>query len=194
MIDMSNYNVYQNKDGRYRAYNKTTHKVTSYPRVLMEAILGRPLLPTEDVHHKDEDYTNNDPNNLEVIDHRKHDSMHGGKNKKYHDTIKKCPVCSKLFVWTARQQSSFYSHNKTGNGPFCSKRCSGIFGASIQHQGNRLTEPDERICPICGKQFIQSKTSKSRYKNNMNKFPEPVCSSACRFAYKKLFDKKTHIA
>ena len=64
MTDLDNYNVYQNKDGRYRAYNKITHKVTSYPRVLMESILGIQLLPTEDVHHKDEDYTNNNPDNL----------------------------------------------------------------------------------------------------------------------------------
>ena len=142
MIDMSNYNVYQNKDGRYRAYNKTTHKVTSYPRVLMEAILGRPLLPTEDVHHKDEDYTNNDPNNLEVIDHRKHDSMHGGKNKKYHDMIKKCPICSKLFVWTAKQQGSYRNRTKRTQEtrkfprqpPCCCKQCAGIYATRIQYK------------------------------------------------------------
>ena len=105
MIDLSNYNIYKNKDGRLRAYNKTTHKVTSYPRVLMESILGRQLLPTEDVHHKDEDPTNNDPSNLEVIDCKEHDKLHGEKNRKYFDQTMTCPICNKQFIWTAYQQS-----------------------------------------------------------------------------------------
>ena len=144
MIDLSNYNVYQNKDGRYRAYNKTTHKVTSYPRILMEAILGRSLLPTEDVHHKDEDYTNNNLDNLEVIDHRKHASQHGlsDKNRKYYDRTMKCPVCNQLFVWTAKQQSSYNSKTRltettrkfSRQPPCCSKHCAGVLAASIQYK------------------------------------------------------------
>lgn len=41
-------------------------------RFIMEGIIGRPLLPIEDVHHKDGNKTNNNPNNLEIIEHGKH--------------------------------------------------------------------------------------------------------------------------
>ena len=129
MIDLSNYNIYENKDGRLRAYNKITHKVTSYPRVLMEAIIGRPLLPTEDVHHKDENPRNNDPNNLEVIDHKEHDRQHAiGNNfaskRKYHSKEMICPVCRRSFIWNERSQAN-YARKKRVAGPFCSRSCAG---------------------------------------------------------------------
>ena len=63
---MDEISVYTNKDGRVRAYNKTTKKVTSYPRIVMEEKLGRKLLPDEQVHHKDKNPLNNDPDNLEI--------------------------------------------------------------------------------------------------------------------------------
>lgn len=124
MLDLSNYNVYQCKDGRIRAYNKVTHAVVSYPRLLMENLLGRSLDKTEDVHHVDENPLNNDIKNLEVIDHKKHDAMHGGKNRKYFPIKKKCPVCGEEFIWTERRQSRYHS-KKQLNGPYCSKRCAG---------------------------------------------------------------------
>lgn len=149
MIDLSNYNVYQNKDGRFRAYNKTTHKVTSYPRVLMEIILGRPLLQTEDVHHKDGNYKNNNIENLEVIDHTKHEKQHAATKKesgmlKYYDKQMICPICNKEFTWTARQQM-WYSHKTiaTANSrkydrqpPCCSKSCAGKYATMIQYNHN----------------------------------------------------------
>lgn len=61
------YNVYQNKDGRTRVYIKSTQKIMSYPKFIMEQKLGRSLLADEEVHHIDEDFTNNDPSNLIVL-------------------------------------------------------------------------------------------------------------------------------
>lgn len=185
--DLSNYNINIGKDGRVRAYDKITHKGVSYPRLIMENFLNRRLLKTEDVHHKDGNPLNNEIDNLEVIDHKEHDKLHGGKNKKYNNKIMNCPVCNKEFIWTPIQQSSFYSHGgNTKKGPFCSRRCAGIYSTSIQYKNKRILEYNKIcICPICGKEFTQSKASQSRYDNKKNKFDEPVCSSACRFKYKR---------
>jgi HNH endonuclease len=56
---------------------------TGYPdvwqyehRAVAEGVLGRSLLDTEDVHHKDGNTLNNDPENLEVLDHGAHKQLH----------------------------------------------------------------------------------------------------------------------
>ena len=54
--------TYTAKDGRKRiVIKKDNGSITSksYPRLVMEQKLGRPLLPEEDVHHKDENPLNN---------------------------------------------------------------------------------------------------------------------------------------
>lgn len=129
MYDMSNYNVYTNKDGRTRIYNKTTHTVTSYPRFLMEQKLGRKLLKTEDVHHIDENPLNNSFDNLEVVDHKEHDRKHAennifSKNKKYTQKEMICPVCGKIFIWSTNAQSLYYCIKQI-RGPYCSRSCAG---------------------------------------------------------------------
>lgn len=53
-------------------------------RIIMERILGRPLQPGEIVHHKDGNFLNNDPENLELLpsqaEHaRRHFSKKGRK-------------------------------------------------------------------------------------------------------------------
>lgn len=46
-------------------------------RLVMEELLGRYLMPTEQVHHKDEDKSNNDPSNLELCPTQKdHSEQH----------------------------------------------------------------------------------------------------------------------
>lgn len=42
----------------------------------MERIVGRPLLPTEYVHHRDGDGLNNSPDNLELVSPAKHTAYH----------------------------------------------------------------------------------------------------------------------
>ena len=49
-----------------------THSKIRMHRLVMEKHLGRRLLPTEDVHHKDGDKTNNNISNLEIIKHGDH--------------------------------------------------------------------------------------------------------------------------
>lgn len=45
-------------------------------RTVAEAKLGRPLLPGEIVHHKDENKRNNVPDNLEVMTQSRHAMLH----------------------------------------------------------------------------------------------------------------------
>lgn len=45
-------------------------------RAVMEAVLGRPLLPSEVVHHRDGNPANNRPDNLEVHTRASHMRLH----------------------------------------------------------------------------------------------------------------------
>lgn len=135
MIDIKRYNVYVNKDGRTRAYDKETHAIVSYPKLLMENILGRQLEPDEHVHHKDGNPLNNNPWNLAVINISEHVRLHYKEEnltekqkehfkRKYFDKEMICPICNKAFIWTARSQSNKATRkNATDRPPCCSPRC-----------------------------------------------------------------------
>ena len=130
--------IYKNKDDRMRIVIKNddgSMTSKSYPRILMEESLGRPLEPYEDVHHIDGDKTNNSIDNLEVVIHGEHQRHHNPP--KYFDKIVKCQVCNKEFIFTAKQQSNYQidlNRNKR-RGITCSKRCAALFGR--QEQINR---------------------------------------------------------
>lgn len=47
-------------------------------RLVLSRFLGRPLLRTEIVRHKDEDGLNNDIDNLEIVTQAEHRRLHGG--------------------------------------------------------------------------------------------------------------------
>lgn len=135
---MSNINVYKCKDGRYRVYLKDTKQVISYPKYLVEQSLGRKLNDDEQVHHKDEDPSNNDISNLEIRMLGEHQRQH---SKKYFDKIITCKWCGIPFLWTAKQQRNFHVNQKrkglSDENPFCSKKCVGQYGRFIQ-ESNKI--------------------------------------------------------
>lgn len=69
-------------------------------RLVMEKHLGRILLPTEHVHHKNEDPMDDRLSNLEVLSKSEHHSYHGqslkraGKWSKYYQCCGKCSTTS----------------------------------------------------------------------------------------------------
>ena len=127
--------VYKCADNRVRAYCRDENnkaKVVSYPRILMEESLGRPLEPYEDVHHIDGNKLNNDLSNLEVINHGTHQRLHN--KPKYHDKVAICEVCGNQFIWTTARQALYYSDLNRGLHRIisCSNSCSSYYGRQKQ--------------------------------------------------------------
>lgn len=135
--------LYVGKDNRSRVVIKRddgTMTSVSYPRILMEEKLGRPLKPYEDVHHIDGNKTNNSIENLEIVNHGEHQKRHNPP--KYHDMKVKCDVCGKEFVYTAKQQSNYQKDLNRGihRGHTCSKRCAALYGRQEQIRSNSNAE------------------------------------------------------
>lgn len=79
-------------------------------RVLMQNSMNRQLLPSEDVHHVNENKRDNRLENLAVIPHDQHTALHRRK----HPAQRKCAKCGELF--------KTLSH--ASRAKFCSIRCS----------------------------------------------------------------------
>ena len=111
----------------YEAQGKPTMAGWVYEhRVVAMEMIGRPLLPNEEVHHLDENRLNNHPENLLVLTQSQHLKLHGwlkriGIDPKDYPT-KICKQCTK--VLSVEQES------------YCSPQCSQI--------GQRVvTRPDK---------------------------------------------------
>jgi hypothetical protein len=76
-------------------------------RVVMQVVLGRELLPSEVVHHRDGNRTNNSPRNLAVLDQGEHTSKH----KRKVPVVGYCDHCGEAYL------------AKSG-ARFCSRLCS----------------------------------------------------------------------
>ena len=85
-------------------------------RYVMSEHLGRPLNKDEIVHHIDEDPSNNNIENLELMSTEEHSSFHHKINE---DLEFICPVCENVFYRTR--------HNANGDRTFCSRSCTATF-------------------------------------------------------------------
>lgn len=119
--------VLNNKDLPKSAKNKT--KTISYPKALVEVREGRKLVDNETADHRDRDFTNDDLNNLDILDRKKHASLDSLRVK-----VEKvnCVGCGKEIALTKNQHNTRSTFKA---GPFCSKSCSGKYGKSVQMTG-----------------------------------------------------------
>lgn len=118
------YGPYTRSDGRMHIieYDTLTQKRTtiSYPKwLVLEA--GIEIPEGYEVHHKDEDFTNNSLDNLEVKLKSKHNSEHSKGTPMYEF---ECPVCGQ----ESEVEFRVYKRNQLTlgkAGPYCSKSCAG---------------------------------------------------------------------
>lgn len=137
---------YLRKDGRKHIVlnnstlpNKTKGKLKtlSWPKALIEVHLNRLLEDYETADHIDEDFTNDDLNNLQVLTRAKNIIKSFNENpERYAEYLKfNCFECNEEFLLLARQyRGNQLKQNKAG--PFCSRQCSGIHNQRIQSNGH----------------------------------------------------------
>ncbi len=124
------------KGGGYK-YCKTIPKHPNansnglYPlhRVLMENKLGRLLNSKEIVHHKDENKSNDNINNLKLIMNKEHARFHRLKDAPPKIKIK-C-ICGKFFKIKPHYYRLRLKRNKT-NKIYCSRNCGSIAGHNLR--------------------------------------------------------------
>lgn len=122
---MKTYGPYIRKDGRKHIviiYDDGRRQTKSYPRFLLEQKIGRELLPEETVDHIDEDFTNDDLDNLQILSLAENARKAMLKRPaEYSSHI--CPECKTPFTKRAYQVKRTIKKGKSG--PFCSRSCAG---------------------------------------------------------------------
>ncbi len=119
------YGPYLRKDGRKHVIlidAVGNRRTVSYPRWLMEQKLGHEVPVELDVHHENEDFTDDSDDNLKLKLHTEHCSDHSRYPTVLITII--CARCSSRALKRSRNiRSNQYS--KKRKGPFCSRHCAG---------------------------------------------------------------------
>lgn len=121
------YGPYPDKTGRRRIVFVYPHRTTSisYARYLMQNNLGRELDKNEEVDHIDNDFTNDDIGNLQILskeeNHRKQLELQAAEI-----WTGNCGICGVQFSKAASQVRANLKQGRSG--PYCSKSCAGKVG------------------------------------------------------------------
>ena len=108
--------------------------------VLVENKIGRLLTIGEEVHHIDEDKTNDDPGNLELTTKREH-ARHHALERAPDPIPLKCPECCEEFSLLPHDLRRRVKRNKAGVA-FCSQSC-----ATLWH----MRQPGSALCINAGR-------------------------------------------
>lgn len=132
------YGPYTRKDGRKHIVlywpSENRRQTVSYPKWLIEQHLGRFLLPDETVDHINRDFTDDRLENLQILKRADHAKL---------DAIRRKPVDA-VCAWCNRSFTILNGLNHRGRGkagPFCSRKCSGEYGTSVQNGRTIPKEP-----------------------------------------------------
>ena len=138
-----------NSEGRRNVilFNSQTNRSTvSYARYLMSVKLGRFLTDQEEVDHIDDNKTNDDPNNLQILtpeQNREKQRLHYINNVQQKFDLA-CPYCGKDFTLTERDMKMRfdYFHKNNGSGLiYCSSSCNAKYNSDTNPIG-RPTDED----------------------------------------------------
>ncbi len=123
---------YFRRDGRQHVIlmSKTLKRTVSYPKLIVECRLGRRLAVDETIDHIDCDVLNNSEANLRILPRAVHSSVDARKLP-VKELSCVCVLCEHTFVASVRRLRDAALKRKAG--PFCSRRCAGIYGASVQN-------------------------------------------------------------
>ncbi len=112
------------RDGRKRVdlYNSDTERTTiSYARYLMSCYVGRYLTSEEEVDHIDQDSTNDEISNLQILSISEHLEKTLKHRVKGAVSILTCANCGVLFE---RRENKIHKKNQNY---FCSRSCNGKY-------------------------------------------------------------------
>lgn len=136
---------YTRKDGRKHIIlnntslpkeSKNRIKTISFPKALVESNTGVRLQPNETIDHNDRDINNNSKENLIIRDKSIHCSLDSLRVK---CELVNCVECGVLFEPSVKQRSIQVGKGAPEPyGPFCSKSCTGKYGARVQNGGKKL--------------------------------------------------------
>jgi hypothetical protein len=135
---MKVFGPYTRKDGRQHVVLQDGPagklKTVSYPKYLVEQRLGRELDPDEEtIDHIDGNWMNNAPDNIRIISRSQHIKEDAIRVKRLSLPCVECGVV------VERHPSDLRARAKIGAaGPFCSRICSGKYGARRQQGGRKL--------------------------------------------------------
>ena len=125
---------------------------TSYARYLMSVKLGRFLTNQEEVDHIDNNKTNDDPNNLQILtpeQNREKQRLHYINNVQQKFELV-CPNCGCNFSLTEREMNGRFIQirkNASLGLIYCSSSCSSIFNKLLNPTSSTIGTPitDEKI-------------------------------------------------
>ncbi len=109
-------------------YNDGSHGSILYSRYLAEQHLGRVLETWEHVDHIDQDHTNDNLDNLQVLTASEHAAKTARCVKPVTMIERVCPRCDTTFTRPER----YFRSKKDSRRAFCSKSCSAIFNGNLR--------------------------------------------------------------